>query len=128
MVLSRCGVKRACDATKQYAQTGVRLKHLRKSKLTLKVQQTDPLLDTMDVSNQLGRPRKKKEQRKKPPLPIRVSVDTRIKQLRTAAAKRLGKHKAKTKHTTKINSFIHMITITLWKWIQESRKGKQMRR
>ena len=76
MVLSRCGVKRARDATKQYARTGVRLKRLRRSKLTLKVQQTDPLLDTMDVSNQRGRPRKKKEQRKKPPLPIHVSVDT----------------------------------------------------
>ena len=76
MVLSRCGVKRARDATKQYAQTGVCLKRLRRLKLTLKVQQTDPLLDTMDVFNQRGRPRKKKEQRKKPPLPIRVSVDT----------------------------------------------------
>ena len=72
MVLSRCGVKCACDATKQYARTGVRLKRLRRSKLTLNVQQTDPLLDTMDVSNQRGRPRKKKEQRKNPPPPIRV--------------------------------------------------------
>ena len=127
MVLSRCGVKCACDATKQYTQTGVRLKRLQRSKLTLKVQQTDPLLDTTDVSNQRGRPRKKKEQRKKPPFPICVSVDTRIKQLRAAAAKRLGKHKAKTKHTPKSYSFI--ITITVWKWIQESRKrqGKQMK-
>ena len=65
----------------------------------------------MDVSNQLGRPRKKKEQRKKLPLPICVSVDTRIKQLRAAAAKRLGNLKAKTKHTPKSYSFI-----------QESRK------
>ena len=73
--LSRCGVKHARDATKQHARTGVRLKRLQRSKLTLKAQQTDPLLDTMDVSNQRGRPRKKKEQRKKPPLPI-VSVLT----------------------------------------------------
>ena len=109
MVLSRCGVKCACDATKQYSPTGVRLKRLRRSKLTLNVQQTDPLLDTMDVSNQRGRPRKKKEQRKNPPPPIRV---------RAAAAKRLGKHKAKTKHTP--YSFI--ITITVWKRIQEGRK------
>ena len=75
-LLSKCGVKHARDATKQYAGTGVRLKRLQQSKFTLKVQQTDPLLDTMDVSNQCGRPRKKKEQRKKPPLLIRVSVDT----------------------------------------------------
>ena len=92
-LLSRCTVKHARDATKQYARTGIRLKRLkRRSKHTIKVQQNDPLMDTKDVSNQRGRPRKKKEQRKKPPLPIRVSVDTRIKQLRAAAAKRLGKH------------------------------------
>ena len=53
----------------------------------------------MDVSKQRGRPKKKKEQRKKPPLPIRVSVETRIKQLRAAAAKRLGKHLAKLDQT-----------------------------
>ena len=88
-------MKHARDATKQYPQTGVRLKRLQRSKLTAKKQQTDPLLDTMDVSKQRGRPKKKKEQRKKPPLPIHVSVETRIKQLRAAAAKCLGKHLAK---------------------------------
>ena len=92
-------MKHARDATKQYPQTGVRLKRLQRSKLTAKKQQTDPLLDTMDVSKQRGRPKKKKEQRKKPPLPIRVSVETRIKQLRAAAAKRLGKHLAKLDQT-----------------------------
>ena len=85
-------MKHARDATKQYARTGVHLKCLQRATLTLKVQQTDPLLHTMDVSNQCGRSRKMKEQRKKCPLPIHVSVDTIIKQLRAAAAKRLGKH------------------------------------
>ena len=98
-LLSRCAVKHARDATKQYARTGVHLKGLQRSKLTAKKQQTDPLLDTMNVSKQRGRPKKKKEQRKKPPLPIRVSVETRIKQLRAAAAKRLGKNLAKLDQT-----------------------------
>ena len=90
-LLSRCTVKHAHDATKQYARTDIRLKRLKKrSKHTIKVQQNDPLMDTKDVANQRGRPRKKKA--KKPPLPMRVSVDTRIKQLRAAAAKWLGKH------------------------------------
>ena len=91
-LLSRCIVKNARDATKQYARTGVRLKHLQRSKHTVKAPRTDPLMNTMNISSQRGRPRKKKEQRKKPPLLIRVSVDTRIKGLRAAAAKRLGKH------------------------------------
>jgi len=90
-------VKHARDATKQYARTGVHLKRLQRSKFTAKKQQTDPLLDTMDVSKQHGRS-KKKEKRKKP-LPIHVSVETRIKQLRAAAAKRLGKDLGKVDQT-----------------------------
>ena len=79
-LLSRCAVKHTHDATKQYARNGVRLKRLQCSKLTAKMQQTDPLLDTMDVSKQRSRPKKKK-----PPLPMCVSVDTRIKQLSKTA-------------------------------------------
>ena len=79
-----------------------------KGQNTVKAQQTDPLMDTMDVSNQRGRSRQKKEQRKKP-LPIRVSVDTRIKQLRAVAAKWLGK---RIKHTLQRPN-IHQIAIHL---------------
>ena len=91
-LLSKCIVRNARNATKQYARTGIRLKRLHRSKHAGKAPQTDPLINTMSLSCQRGRPRKKKEQRKKPPLLIRVSVDTRTKALRAAAAKRLGKH------------------------------------
>ena len=54
-LLSRCTVKHAHDATKQYARTDIRLKRLKKrSKHTIKVQQNDPLMDTKDEANQRG--------------------------------------------------------------------------
>ena len=89
-LLSKSAVRHARETTKQQARTGVRLKRLQKKKCTLKPQQSDPLLQTIGNSKQRGRPKKKKEQRKKSPFPIQVSVETRIKLLRAAVAKKLG--------------------------------------
>ena len=91
-LLSQSAVKQARDSTKQYSRTGVRLKRLQRSKRKMKPCKADPLMKTVQESTHCGRPRQKKEQRKKPPLPIRVSVETRIKQLRAATARRLGKY------------------------------------
>ena len=91
-LLSQSTVKQARDATKLYSRTGVHLKRLQRSKRKMKPQKADPLMKTLQKSNHCGRPRQKKEERKKPPLPIHVSVETRIKQLRAATARRLGKY------------------------------------
>ena len=85
-------VKHARDTRKQYARRGAHFKRLQRSKHTTKMKQTNPLRNsTMVVCNKHGRPKKNKEQRRKPLLPVRVSVETRIKQLREAATKWLGK-------------------------------------
>ena len=68
----------SCISMLELVFASAKVKCLQRSKYTVKVQQTDPPLNTMDVSKQHGRLKKKKEQRKKPPLPIRVNIDIKI--------------------------------------------------